>query len=272
MIAACGRTPAPARDPEAAADAFFSTLEKGDVRAAYDSAAFGFQAAQTFEGFNSNARELGLVGAKPPAWTYKDVQGDEARLDGAVGGHSGGSLKVSVVLTRENNEWKLFSLQTATGAMEGQPEDRFTLVGKGSAFNDVYHQPMPDPKQLADLVHETMARFNTTIHTGNFDDFYRSVSQQWKDGERTTGEPAPGITANILKKHFQGFVAQKIDLSPLAQLQPVFDRTPLINEQGVLELDGHFQMTQERVFFTFQYVYEMPRWKLFGINVSVLKK
>ena len=64
-------------------------------------------------------------------------------------------------LTPDGNDWKLFSLHTATGAQDAEPEDRFTLVGKGVGFNDVYHQPMPDPKQLADLVHATMAGFNS---------------------------------------------------------------------------------------------------------------
>jgi hypothetical protein len=267
MVAACNRAPSAAQDPQTAADEFFASLEKGDPHAAYDGAAFGFQAAQTFAGFLSNAQALGLIGGHPPLWTGKEVHDGEARLEGTVLTPSGRIVNVSVTMTADGKAWKLFSLQTAMGSQEA--ENHFTLVGKGVQFNDVYHQPMPPPRQIDDLVHQTMARFNTAIQQGDFQAFYNSLSQQWRNGQRLSGEEAAGVTANMLKNHFQPFIDKKIDLSNLAGLQPVYDQPPLINEEGLLELVGHFNTPGYRVNFNLDYAYELPWWKLFGINVSL---
>jgi hypothetical protein len=75
----------------------------------------------------------------------------------------------------------------------------------------------------------------------------------------------------MLKTHFQGFTTMKIDLSALAGMPPVFDRAPLIAEDGLLELYGRFDLPQFRVNFSLQYAYELPRWKLFGIDVNLTK-
>jgi hypothetical protein len=272
LLSGCGKgPPASGRDPESAADTFFAALETGDPHAAYASGAFGFQITQTFEAFLSNARELGLVGGQPPSWTGKDFNASQARLDGTLVNAIGKTVTVSVTLTRDDNAWKLFSLRTATDSDYGEQENRFSMVGKGAGFNDVYHQPMPDREHLIALVHETMAKFNTAIQNADFHAFYGYISQQWKDGQRTNGDAAAGVTENMLKNHFQPFHDKKIDLSEVAGLNPVFDEPPLINAQGLLDLSGHFDTSQFRVNFHLEYAYELPRWKVFGIDISLTK-
>jgi hypothetical protein len=269
ITAGCRHAPSATQDPESAADAFFAALEQGDPHAAYDSAAFGFQAAQTFGAFLSNAQALGLIGGHPPQWTGKEVHADEARLVGAILTPAGRTISVSVTMTPDGDAWKLFSLQTLTGSEDA--ENHFTLVGKGTGFNDVYHQPMPAPKDLDALVHRTMARFSAAIREDDFHAFYLSLSQQWRDGQRLSGEEAAGVTENMLRNHFQPFIDKKIDLSNLAGLQPVYDQPPRINEAGLLELVGHFNTPDYQVNFSLDYAYELPWWKLFGINVSLTK-
>ena len=269
LFPACNRTPASAQDPESAANAFFATLENGDAQGAYNGAAFGFQAAQTFDGFISNARDLGLVGGKPPVWKDKQISAIEADFNGTLVNKIGVPINISVSMTPDGNAWKLFTLKTSLGSQDA--ENHFTLVGKGTGFNDVYHQPMPSPRQIDILVHKTVADFNTAIQTANFHNFYESISQQWRDGQRMTGDLAAGVTEKILKDHFQGFMDRKVDLSSIAYLEPVFDQTPQINESGLLELIGHFDTPDYRVNFSFQYAYELPFWKLFGIDISLTK-
>jgi hypothetical protein len=269
IVASCSRTPPSARDPELAANAFFAALAKGDARAAYDSAAFGFQAAQTFDAFLSNARELGLVGGQLPAWTGKEVHDNEAHLDGTLINLSGTPVTLSITMTPDGQAWKLFSLKTATGLNEA--ENHFTLVGKGTGFNDVYHQPIPAPRLLDDLVRATMVSFSDAIRKKDFHAFYLGISQEWKDGARASGDQASGVTENMLKTHFQGFIDKKIDLSAVAGLQPVYDQPPQINEEGLLEVQGHFDTQPYRLIFTLQYIYELPRWKLFGIDLGLTR-
>lgn len=270
MLAACNRTPPAARDPESAANAFFAAVEKGDAQGAYDGAAFGFQTTQSFEAFMSNVQDLGFIGGQPPSWTTrKDLNDRSARLDGTVINASGNPINVSLTMSRDGAAWKLFSLKTAIGAQEA--EDRFTMVGKGPGFNDVYHQPMPNQRQLDDLVHQTMARFNSAILAGDFREFYTHVSEEWKSGQRLSGDENSLVTPKMLKDHFQGFTDKKIDLSSVAVLPPIYDRPPLINQDGVLEVQGHFETLDYRANFSFQYVYELPFWKLFGMDVTLTR-
>ena len=86
-----------------------------------------------------------------------------------------------------------------------------------------------------------------------------------------TGEAAAGVTEKMLKDHFQGFTDQKIDLSSLAGLPVFFDQPPVINQDGLLELSGHIDTPQFRVNLNLEYAYELPRWKLFGINLTLTK-
>jgi hypothetical protein len=267
LLPACNRTPQAALDPESAANAFFATLENGDAQTAYNNAAFGFQAAQSYDGFLSNARALGIIGGKPPTWTGKQLKADEADLDGSLVNHDGQPVTLAITLTKDGEAWKIFTLKTAAGMQEA--ENHFSIVGRETGFNDVYHQPMPDPAHLADMVHQTLLKFNDAVIEGSFHSFYLSVSQQWKDGERLSGAAASGVTEKILQNHFQGFIDHKVNIAAVANLQPVFDTPPLITEDGLLELKGHFNTQPYRLNFDLDYIYELPFWKLFGIDVNL---
>lgn len=269
LLAGCNHTPSSERDPQSAADAFFAAVETGNPHDAYDSGAFGFQAAQTFDGFISNAQTLGIVGGKPPVWTGKQVQGIEAHLVGTLVNRDGSPINVNVTMTQDGGAWKLFALETAQESQ--QTENHFTLVGKQTGINDPYHQPMPTQKQLNDLVRSTMLDFGDAVLKANFHAFYLKLSQEWRDGQRTSGGEASGVTEKMLKNHFQGFIDQKIDMTRINDLQPVYDQPPLINEDGLLQLQGHFNTVPYRLNFDLEYIYELPWWKLFGINVSLTK-
>lgn len=267
LLAACSRTQPAGRDPVSAANAFFATLATGDPHDAYDSAAFGFQAAQSYDGFLSNARSLGLIGGKPPTWSSKQIDTAEAHLDGTILGSYGTPVSISVTMTPDGNTWKLFTLKTGIG--QAPSENRFSLVGKNSDFNDVYHQPMPSSRQLDDLVRKTMLDFATAIQKADFHPFYLSVSEEWRNGETASGGAASGVTENMLKNHFQGFIDGKVNLTPVANMTPVYDVPPSLNQDGLLHVQGHFNTKPYRLNFEFEYIYELPWWKLFGIDVNL---
>ena len=55
----------------------------------------------------------------------------------------------------------LVPAETRSGPGGDGTENPFTTVGKGAGFNDVYHQPMPDSKQLDALVDYVRSRSST---------------------------------------------------------------------------------------------------------------
>jgi hypothetical protein len=176
-------------------------------------------------------------------------------------------LNISVTMTPDGGAWKLFTLKTADGIAD--TENHFTVVGKETGFNDVYHQPMPSPTKLDALVKNTLADFNKAVQEGSFHDFYGTVAQQWKDGQRFSGQATAGITETILDRHFQGFIDRKVNIGAIDRLKPVYDIPPQIDEDGLLQLTGHFETRPYRLNFELQYIYELPYWKLFGINVTL---
>jgi len=272
LVTGCHRVPESAGEPQPAADAFFATLEGGNARAAYDSSAFGFQAGQTYDAFFSNAVDLGLIGGKPPQWSDKDVADTQVTLRGMLLSRTGSPITIAVTMTKDEGMWKLFSLQTSSGPGDLATENRFTTVGKGAGFNDVYHQPMPGPKDLDALAHKTMSLLADAIRSDNFQTFYNSISTQWKNGSRSDGTAMGGVTPIILKNHFQDFVDKKIDLTILQSLPVVYDLPPHIDQDGLLDVVGHFDIPSRRVEFSFGYVYELPWWKLVSIDVGIRQR
>jgi hypothetical protein len=52
-----------------------------------------------------------------------------------------------------------------------------------------------------------------------------------------------------------------------AELQ--LDGPPAINTEGVLVINGHFHTAPYQVYFSMKFMYELPRWKLFGLDVNL---
>jgi hypothetical protein len=68
---------------------------------------------------------------------------------------------------------------------------------------------------------------------------------------------------------FQSFIDKKINISSIAKLDPTFDGTPAVNEDGFLALKGSYPTQPSKLLFQLKYAYEDDSWKLVGINVEV---
>ena len=227
---------------------------------AYSTASFAFQAQQSFDSFQANLSELGLLDFTSIEWTRRVLHEDDASLDGVVTTARGQKVPVAVSLIRESGEWKLYSLHTPGRGNAAPSENRFSLVGKGAGFNDMFNKNVPPQKEIVGLVRDTFRQFGEALAQKDFPDFYNSIALAWQSQ----------ISERNFERTFQPFLDSKIDLRGLAQLDPVFDGRPQITPEGVLAVNGSFP-SKPRVVFALKYVYEMPSWKLFGISVNVLK-
>ena len=81
-----GKKPGPAE----AAQRFFDLVAKGELRAAYDSASFGFRAQQTFSNFDAVVKELGLADYESVSWTSQNKGRSETTLEGEVSSKTAG--------------------------------------------------------------------------------------------------------------------------------------------------------------------------------------
>ena len=118
---------------------------------------------------------------------------------------------------------------------------------------------VPANKELKKLALDSLLLFNQAIQTGSFEDFYNHTAKIWQKE----------VTPEKLLEIFQSFIDAKIDLAPIAKLEPVFAGTPAVNEDGFLAIKGSYPTKPSTVFFELKYVYEDDSWKLISINVHV---
>ncbi len=248
------------KDPVAEANLFFDLLNKGETKTAYDRAAFAFQAQQTAADFRATAKEQGFANFKSLTWTRSSVADSEASLEGDLVTGSDAKAHVKAKFIRESGEWKLFSMQTS-GGEQVLPRNPFSLFGRSTGLASVAHPPLPADSELKKMIRETLLKFNDAVARADFGEFYESLSRTWRNQ----------LTQKRLAAAFQPFVEAKVDLSEIRNLEPIFSEEPRIDPDGLLFLNGFYQLKQHRLTFTLKYIYELPAWKLFGIDANLTK-
>jgi hypothetical protein len=118
---------------------------------------------------------------------------------------------------------------------------------------------VPADKELKKLALDSLLLFNVAIQTKNFENFYDKIAKLWQKE----------ITPPKLLEIFQSFIDKKINISSIAKLDPTFDGTPAVNEDGFLALKGSYPTQPSKLLFQLKYAYEDDSWKLVGINVEV---
>ncbi len=117
----------------------------------------------------------------------------------------------------------------------------------------------PPEDQLRSIVNTTMLDFALAVNARDFSDFYQNIAELWRD--QTTPEELATI--------FKSFSDQNIDLTILQGLDPAFTQEPFVNDDGWLVLQGEYPTQPSVVYFTLKYLFEVPEWKLVGININV---
>jgi len=121
------------------------------------------------------------------------------------------------------------------------------------------NEMVPYEPVAAKIARRTLLKFNKAVKAGDFTEFYKFISKLWQQQ----------ITPEQFKQAFQAFIDQKIDIGGVAKADPVLAPDPYIDEEGVLHLDGVFQL-KKKVKFNLGYVMEADEWKLISINVNVI--
>jgi len=263
LLAACGASRD--SDPADTANTFFQLLSAGKTRQAYDSAAFTFQAGQSFERFEQTVHELGIANYSAITWTQRSVNEKEAKLDGEIVTKNGNKVPVAVTLVKSSGTWKLYALRTGSGKDSASPmENPFTLVGKGPEFNDAMSRhPIPPQKELVALTREVLLKLDDAVKRKDFTEFYASISDQWRNDV--------GLSFKRVERTYQPFIDAGADMKDVATVEPIFTEPPRITSTGLLIVNGYFPTQPNHVNFKLDFVYELPNWKLFGIDVALVR-
>lgn len=121
--------------------------------------------------------------------------------------------------------------------------------------------PVPSEAEAKRLALDSLLGFNKALRSKSFDSFYAQTAKLWQ------AETTPAK----LKEIFQPFIAQDVNISGIADVEPAFDSKPAVNDDSLLVLKGSYPAKPNQVLFELKYVYEEGDWKLVGINVNLKK-
>jgi len=259
LLGGCGGKPK--NEPLQATVDFFKNIAAGKYHEAYEGTAFAFKAQQSENAFAQTLKELGLHEAAKADMETPVIKGREATVDVQVHTLKETTLKFKVTLLLESQQWRIFSLRSPTDASGKRMENRFTLMGKSAAAAAALNQPMPEEKELKRMTDEALKMFDAAVKKKSFEEFYEWTSLAWQDQ----------LTLGKLQRAFQPFIDVEIDLSGTQNEQPIFDVPPAINTAGLLVLEGHYPTKPKEIGFLLKFIYEAPKWKLFGMSVNVRK-
>lgn len=120
---------------------------------------------------------------------------------------------------------------------------------------------IPTEEKISQLAHESMIQFAKAINEDSFETFYSYISELWQKQ----------ISPQELKQVFQSIIDAEVDFLPtLNKHQPNFLTAPVIDEQGVLRIEGYYPKNRFRLIFNLSYIEEQLNWKLLGINVRLM--
>jgi hypothetical protein len=270
--------------PQDAAKAFFDLVKSGGAASAYENAAFAFKAQQSERFFEAALKETGLDSFTTASYAAPEIkdEGRSAKVKATFETNQHRNVVMNVTLTQESGKWRVFSL-TSPGIDGGRAQNHFSIVGRGPDFVEpINRQPPPDAETVKSLVRESLLRFGEAVKQKNFLEFFENCSLAWQDqlvtGEvslnpttlrRVLTERQKEIGASRLEHAFQPFIEKEVNLDNIKDKEPILDGPAQVSTDGLLLVSGSYATEPYRVFFALKFQYELPKWKLFGIDVSL---
>lgn len=142
--------------------------------------------------------------------------------------------------SHEEGEWKLLQINVKVQA--AKTEDA------------------PPTEELQRMAKESLLAFNEAVKSQSFVSF-RS--------EQCSPRFQAEVSAERFAEVFKQFVEQKVDIGAISEHDPVFKTVPAVDENNVLNLEGHYPTQPKQVGFTLQYEFVEGIWKLQSINLTI---
>ena len=119
---------------------------------------------------------------------------------------------------------------------------------------------IPEKDELKSLTGASLLSFGRAVKDKDFLGFYKDTAEVWQ--KQTTPEK--------LRDAFKDFLNKNIDLpSAIEKTEPVFNKPPTLDSNGVLIVQGYYPTAPNRVLFTLKYFKEEGEWKLVGVDVNL---
>jgi hypothetical protein len=229
-----------------AAEAFLRLVGQGKYEEAYRSAAPQFRTSQDLGAFRATMQRYGLDKYESASWSSREITNGRATLEGTVRTSGGGRVPTSVVLVKSEGAWLVYGMRFSGAGVATREE-----APAGTAL---------DQAAMKRLALRSLLDFNEAIRRADFTSFHAGLARPMREK----------FTPQQLREVFKTFVDQKIDLTPIGAVEPVFEsREARPSASGELALKGRFPTRPSEVQFDLAYITEGGEWRLIGINVRV---
>ncbi len=237
---------------------FFTQISQQHYQQAYEDSSPLLQEQISGRGFEALARDFGLNSFNSCKWKLVSSTAKEAHLDGDFFTGNPQPTKLHATLLWEAGAWRLYSLQIPMPDNPSRLFDIFARFTNGPGFNDAFTRRLPTDDEIRKLVSETILKFNESLHQRDFHSFYLYTSALWQSR----------MAEEQVARAFKPYIDSHTTLDAVKDAKIIFDEPPRISSDGYLIVNGYYP-TQPRVVFKFQYVFELPKWKIIGIQLSI---
>jgi len=149
----------------------------------------------------------------------------------------------------EYPEWKLASIRINLKEAEKPKREEIKTQEKA----------LPPMNELIAMTNNAVMDLGVAINKDDFSGFYSSISKLWQSQ----------TNANELRGIFKQFIEKNIDLTTIRNEAPVYSEKPYLDKDGLLILKGYYAAKPYAVHFSLKFIYEYPKWKLFGIHINI---
>ncbi len=230
-------------DIQDTANSFFNAIKKNDFEKAYEYTSSEFKANTSLKQLETFFRQTSLINYNEAVWNKRTLEDGSGELGGVIRAIDGGEIPVTLKFVKEDGKWKIISLRKE---------------GYGFSTAEVV-KGMPSNEELSAMASKSIYELGKALNSKNFSDFYSNISLLWQS--QTSKEKLFSV--------FKTFSDNKIDLTVVKDMKPVFIEKPAFVDQRSILLKGYYSVNDKRYYFDLLYIYENKKWMLLGAGLKV---
>jgi hypothetical protein len=225
------------------ADKFFTAVKNKNMDQAYSYVSDSFKEVTSQEALQVFLHNNGFDSYQDASWNSRKVLNNTGKLIGVVKTIAGKELPLTIDFIKSLDGWKVHAINKPPTGIQ----------------NNNQTAQMPSEQELVSLINKTMASFALSVSQKSMQLLRDDSSSLFKKQ----------VSLDEFNKAYQSFFKFEDKLLILDKFSPQFTQKALINEDGILIVQGKYPTTPSALVFVSKYVYEGYGWKLLGFNVNI---
>jgi hypothetical protein len=241
------------------ADEFFQAVKEKNIAKAHSYLAEDFKASTDEAALSDFLSKGAILNYKDSSWSERSVENGQGKLSGSVTTESGGTVPIEMTFTKENDAWKIYSIQKQAAGLQSASNAGEETTGTAAAPPTAAASSIPSKAEQIALVSQSMHDFAISINAKSMDHFRKGIAKIWQDQ----------ATTKDLNETYGSYIKAEADLSILDNLEPNIEDGVKADENGMITLKGYYPTKPKRVNFEQGYIYEGGAWKLVMFNALI---